>query len=162
MTQFWPVASAIPKMVYGHEERVWKCSAIGMVPISRISVGEGWVTFPDLDGSICSWTHFLRRLRISRWDLHIWSKLFCTILRTYSEVCFTPVPWSVLYYASAIGENLFTDYVASIRVNKLKLTVNSFGPCSIHKRLRHTIRNNPPNVGGICYGWFNIWCDDNT
>ena len=34
--------------------------------------GEGWVTFPNLDGSICTWTHFWRRVRISRWDLHNW------------------------------------------------------------------------------------------
>ena len=96
----WPVASPIPKMVYGHEERVRKCSLIGMVQlVSRLIFqgeskseegnlkfslwvfiqpypgwvqGEGWVTFPNLDGSIFMQTYFLRRVRISRWDLHNW------------------------------------------------------------------------------------------
>jgi hypothetical protein len=96
----WPVASAIPKTVYGHEERVRKCFPIGMVQLVSGPIfqgeskseqgnlkfslwvliqpypgwvwGEGWVTFSDLDGSIYTWTHFLRRVRISRWDLHNW------------------------------------------------------------------------------------------
>ena len=63
-----------------------------------------------------------------------------------------PVPQHMLHYASKMEEDLFMDCVASIRVNKLKLRVNSFGPCSIHIRLCHTIRNNIFNSGGICYG----------
>ena len=94
--------------------------------------------------------------------MDIWSKLFCTILYTYSGVHSTPVPWSVLYYASKIGENLFTDCVVSIGVNKFKLAVNSFGPCFIHIILCHTIRNNLFNSGGIHYSQFNIWCDVHT
>ena len=78
----WPVASVIAKTIYGHEERVRQCSPIGMVqlvsrpifqgeskseegnlkfslwvliqPYPRWVWGEGWVTFPNLDGSICT------------------------------------------------------------------------------------------------------------
>ena len=61
------------------------------------------------------------------------------------------MPQSVLYYASKIGENQFTDCVASIGVNKLKLTVISFGTCFIHVILCHNIRNNLFNGGGTWY-----------
>ena len=94
----WPVASTILKMVYGHEERARKCSLIWTVQLvsrlifqgeskseegnlkfslsscSHIWDGqrEGWVTFLNLDDSIFTQTYFLRRVRISRWDLHNW------------------------------------------------------------------------------------------
>ena len=68
----------------------------------------------------------------------------------------------MVHCASEMGEDLFTSPVASITVNKFKLTLNSFGPCSIHIRLCDTNRNNNFNGGGMCYSHFNIWGDDQT
>jgi hypothetical protein len=67
-----------------------------------------------------------------------------------------PVPQFVVHCASEMGADLFMGPIASITVNKFKLTLNSFGPYSTHIRLCDTDMNNNFKGGGMCYGHFNI------